>query len=63
MDGFVRRWAARLCGDESGATVIEYALIASFMSIAIIGGVIALGDNLYDVYSYIESNIVPALGG
>jgi pilus assembly protein Flp/PilA len=34
---------ARFMNDESGATAIEYGLIAALIAVAIIGGVTALG--------------------
>lgn len=34
---------ARFLKDESGATAIEYGLIAALIAVAIIGGVTALG--------------------
>ncbi len=37
---------ARLMKDESGATAIEYGLIAALISVALIGGATALGDQL-----------------
>jgi pilus assembly protein Flp/PilA len=42
---------ARLMKDESGATAIEYGLIAALISVALIGGAQALGvqlDLLFD---------------
>ena len=36
---------ARFLKDESGATAIEYGLIAALIAVAIIGGVTALGTN------------------
>lgn len=36
---------ARFLKDESGATAIEYGLIAALIAVAIIGGVSALGTN------------------
>lgn len=36
---------ARFMKDESGATAIEYGLIAALIAVAIIGGVSALGTN------------------
>ncbi|MBY9066538.1 Flp family type IVb pilin [Hyphomonas sp. WL0036] len=36
---------ARFLKDESGATAIEYGLIAALIAVAIIGGVTALGNN------------------
>lgn len=35
---------ARFLKDESGATAIEYGLIAALIAVAIIGGVTALGN-------------------
>ena len=40
----------RLATDESGATAIEYALIALGIGIAIIGGVAAVGGGLNTVF-------------
>jgi pilus assembly protein Flp/PilA len=37
---------ARFIKDESGATAIEYGLIATLIAVAIIGGAGALGTNL-----------------
>lgn len=49
----------RFFKDEEGATAIEYALIASLVALAIIGGVTALGTNLgawfTNVANYISS--------
>lgn len=49
--------------DEGAATAIEYALIASMLSIAIIGSVTAINGSLVDIYEEIQSYIVPALEG
>jgi len=37
--------------DERGATAIEYALIASLIGMAIVGGVTAVGDTLNGAFS------------
>jgi pilus assembly protein Flp/PilA len=37
---------ARLMKDESGATAIEYGLIAALISVALITGATALGNSL-----------------
>ncbi len=45
--------AVRLCRfgrDESGATAIEYAMIASGISIAILGAVTTLGSNVQTTF-------------
>jgi pilus assembly protein Flp/PilA len=53
------RLILRFLGDESGATAIEYALIGSLVSVAIIVGAIALGSKLNDVYHSLAA-AVPA---
>ena len=42
---------ARLSKDERGATAIEYALIASLISVACIIAFLSLGLNLSDVFN------------
>jgi pilus assembly protein Flp/PilA len=41
-----RREFVRLRADESGATAIEYAMIAAGVSVAIVGAVSGLGSHL-----------------
>ena len=41
--------------NDSGATAIEYALIASLIAIAIIGGVTALGTRLSQEFSEVSA--------
>jgi pilus assembly protein Flp/PilA len=43
----------RLMRDESGATAIEYGLIASLIAVGIISGASALGTNLSLSFTYI----------
>lgn len=40
------KFVARFLKDESGATAIEYGLIAALISVAIIGGAGALGGGI-----------------
>jgi pilus assembly protein Flp/PilA len=40
----------RLLKDESGATAIEYGLIAALISVAILGGLSNLGGNMDTMY-------------
>ncbi len=42
---------ARFLKDESGATAIEYGLIASLVAVAIITGAGALGNNLNNTFN------------
>jgi len=43
------------CHCEKGATAIEYALIAGFVSIAILGGITSLGDGISSMFNAINS--------
>jgi len=45
----------RLMGDESGATSIEYAIIAAGVSIVILGAVNALGANVTNMFSSVAT--------
>jgi pilus assembly protein Flp/PilA len=42
----VRRTLARFCRDDSGATAIEYAIIASGVGVAVAATVMSLGSKL-----------------
>lgn len=46
---------ARLMKDESGATAIEYGLIAALISVALIGGATTLGGNLNTQFENLSS--------
>ena len=48
---------ARFVNDESGATAIEYGLIAALISIVIIGAVTSLGENLDTVFGNIAGTL------
>jgi pilus assembly protein Flp/PilA len=43
--------------DESGATAIEYGLIASLIAVVIIGAVTTVGNNLSKVFTEVGSNL------
>jgi len=45
----------RLMRDESGATSIEYAIIAAGVSIVILGAVNALGANVTNMFSSVAT--------
>ena len=49
--------AARFLKDESGATAIEYGLIAAGISLAIIAIVNGLGSNLNTKFTAINSSL------
>ena len=52
---------ARFVKNESGATAIEYGLIAALISVAIIGGATALGTGLNSVFNSIDAQLAPAI--
>jgi len=43
--------------DESGATAIEYGLIAALISVVIIAAITAVGGNLQTTFSNVASNL------
>ena len=48
---------ARFLKDESGATAIEYGLIAALIAVAIIGGATALGTSVNDKFTNVSGSI------
>ena len=49
--------------DESGATAIEYGLIAALVSVAAIGALTALGDSLNQIFTFISTTLSSAAAG
>ena len=47
----------RFVNDESGATAIEYGLIASLIAVTIITAVSALGNKLQGTFNEVASNL------
>jgi pilus assembly protein Flp/PilA len=47
----------RLVADETGATAIEYALIASLIAVAIIVSITVLGTQLQNTFNEVSSNL------
>jgi len=48
--------------DESGATAIEYGLIAGLIAVAVIAALTTLGDSLEGLFNSISDTIVDATG-
>ncbi|HEY4115635.1 MAG TPA: Flp family type IVb pilin [Rhizomicrobium sp.] len=48
---------SRFVRDESGATAIEYGLIAALISVVIIGAVTALGTGLQTTFSTVANKL------
>lgn len=53
----------RLKADESGATAIEYGLIAGLIAVAIIGALMTVNGNVTAMYKNISDALNPALSG
>jgi len=54
------KFFAQFLGDESGATAIEYGLIAAGISVAIIAAVNLLGSQLNTTFSTVTSDLASA---
>ena len=52
---------ARFAKDESGATAIEYGLIAALVSIAIIAALQTLATNLNSTFSAVSTSLSAAV--
>jgi pilus assembly protein Flp/PilA len=48
---------ARFINDESGATAIEYGLIAALIALAIVTGATTLGENLSAQFEHIAGKL------
>ncbi len=51
------------CGDESGATAIEYGLIAALVSVAAIGALTTMGSTLQTMFGTISNSMSAAVNG
>ncbi len=49
--------------DESGATAIEYGLIAALVSVAAIGALTAMGQSLSTMFSTVSTALSSAVSG
>jgi pilus assembly protein Flp/PilA len=56
----MRTSIARFVKDESGATAIEYALIAAGISVAILLAVNTVGTQLSSLFNTIATDLTPA---
>ena len=54
---------ARFLKDESGATAIEYGLIAALISVAIIAGAKAVGGSVGDTFDKVSDEMDAATTG
>jgi len=56
------KFVTRFLKDESGATAIEYGLIAALIAVVIISGVSVLGTNLNDKFQSVADKVSTAGG-
>lgn len=47
--------ALRMLKDRSGATVIEYCMIAGIISVAVVGGASAIGSNTNNSFNAVQA--------
>ena len=53
----MKNFLARFAQDESGATAIEYGLIAALIGLAIVAGATTLGANLGAMFNNIGAKV------
>ncbi|MHB2265547.1 Flp family type IVb pilin [Aliihoeflea sp. PC F10.4] len=53
----------RFQNDESGATAIEYGLIAALIGVMVIGGATMIGQGLDSTFKEVAGSLRPAAGG
>ncbi len=51
------------CNDDSGATAIEYGLIAALVSVAAIGALTAVGNSLNTLFTSVSNAMNAAVDG
>lgn len=54
------KFVTRFVKDESGATAIEYGLIAALIAVVIIGAVTAVGTQLNAKFQAVSTNLASA---
>ena len=58
----MKNLVSRFIKDESGATAIEYGLIAALIAVVIIAGVSLLGTNLNATFNNLAGNVGGTVG-
>ena len=58
-----RKVLTRIIEDQSGATAIEYGLIAALVSVAAIAALTTLGTSLSGVFTLVTTTLTTAAGG
>jgi pilus assembly protein Flp/PilA len=53
----MRKLIRKFFGDKSGATAIEYGLIAALIAVAIIAGITAVGTQLNSLFTTVSGKV------
>lgn len=61
MNSTISDLARRLVADESGATAVEYGLIAMVVSVGIIASLVAWAEAANGLFTYIDEQVTGAL--
>ncbi len=54
------KFVTRFLKDESGATAIEYGLIAALIAVVLVGALTALGTQLSTTFTSVKNSLTPA---
>jgi pilus assembly protein Flp/PilA len=54
----MKKFLAKFAKDESGATAIEYGLIAAGIAVVIVGAVGTVGDNLIAMFDTVAGELL-----
>ena len=54
------KFIARFSKNESGATAIEYGLIAALVAVVLVGSLTALGGQLNTTFTSVKNALTPA---
>ncbi|MEL6857398.1 MAG: Flp family type IVb pilin [Pseudomonadota bacterium] len=57
----LRKLASRWCRDDTGATAVEYGLIAALMTLALVGALAATGDGTSDKWEGVADDVGDAM--
>ena len=53
------KFVTRFLKDESGATAIEYGLIAALVAVVLVTALTTLGGNLKNTFTSVAADVVP----
>jgi pilus assembly protein Flp/PilA len=59
LSSAIHRLSSRFADDESGATVIEYAVLAGFISMAMLSGWQLVGSSLSAHFQTVANGLAP----